>query len=273
MRRLILAAVLVVCVGLPAMAQEQADGPGSRLEQLEARVAALEAERDALRVRLGEAIEALRNLGYAPPPPVLAEPTDPMASPAAVMQTLRRRARLELMPLARASAEDRSAYRQSAQDWVRRMTDAFTGEREWLVRVLGVQMPASGSSVARATVRVQVFDATTAAPLSAAMEIAVPGRIARRMADGGVDRGWRARVSLKPDIRHNPDRAERGPFDYPPFLAPEVEATIGVEWLRFEPTDVPEGFFPALERADPLDEPAASGAGEPAGEVPARQPR
>lgn len=265
--------VLLAYLALPCLAQEGAGGPQDRVAQLEAQIATLERERDELRVRLAEAIEMLRNLGYAPPPPVLAEPIDPMASPVAAMRTLHRRARVDLMPLARASAEDRTAYRQAAQEWVRRMSDAFTGEREWLVRVLSVEMPTSGAGAARARVRLQVFDATTASPLSAAMEVMVPSRIARRMADGGPERGWRARVSLKPDLRHNPDRQERGPFDFPPFLAPEVEGTIGVEWLRFDSTELPEGFFPALEVDDVLVAPGSGGPPDVRNEAPARQPR
>lgn len=271
MSRLCVVALLLVLAGTPCLAQGVADGPEARVALLEARIAELEAERDALRVRLGEAIEALRNLGHAPPPPVLAEPADPMASPAAAMQTLRRRARLELMPLARETADDRVAYRQSAQEWVRRMTEAFTGERDWLVRVLGVDMPTSGSAAARARVRLQVYDPVTASPLSAPMEVSVAGRFARRIADGGVDRAWRARVSLKPEIRHNPDRQERGPFDFPPFLAPEVEATIGVDWLRFEAAEVPEGFFPPLEGDSPAAAPGVDS--ERDGAMPTRQPR
>ncbi|MEQ9095416.1 MAG: hypothetical protein RIE32_04055 [Phycisphaerales bacterium] len=287
------ALVVVACVGLASTLCAQ-DGEGSaasdRIAELQAQVDALSAERDALRdqldqmraqfdemrVRLGEAIEMLRNLGYAPPAPVLAEPADPMASPLAAMQTLRRRARLELASMPRAREDDRAAYRQAARDWVDTMNRVLDGEKDWLVRVLAVDLPASGSSAARATASLQLYDAATGAPLSPPMEVSVPGRVGRRMAAAGADQGWMARVHLRPAVRFNPDRLERGPFDHPPFLAPQVEAEIGVDWLRFEPADVPEGFFPDLPGDDPLAVPDRSGPAAPAqspGDTPARQPR
>lgn len=253
---------------------EPAQTPEERIAALEAELAEVRAERDGLRVRLAEAIEMLRSLGYAPPAPMLAEPSDPMASTIAVMQTLRRRARLELATIPRDNAEDRAAYRKTAQDWTQRMSKALSGEKAWLVRVLQVSLPTSSSTAARATAEVQLFDKATGAPLSLPMEVSVPGRIGRRMAEGGPHQGWTAHVKIQTSVRHNPDRQERGPFDHPPFLAPEVEATVGVEWMRFETTDVPDGFFPPAPGEDPLAVPDAAPSRElaPAAE-PARHPR
>lgn len=275
---------VLACVGLAAATCAQDGGPvdagqseQDRIAALEARVAELVQERDALRVRLAEAIEMLRNLGYSAPDPVLAEPNDPLASPLAAMQTLRRRARLELGSLPRESEADRAAYRRAAQAWVDRMNEGLAGERRWLVRVLSVEMPTSGSSAARAAARVQLFDAATGSALSMPIEVAVPSRVGRRMAEAGSDQGWTAHVVLEPMVRHNPDRLERGPFDFPPFLAPEVEARVGVDWVRFEPAEVPDGFFPPLPGEDELVAPgsgASGGAGAGSGGVePGRQPR
>lgn len=274
-----LAVLLVVGLASCVWAQDAAPtrAPDDRVAQLEAELARVRQERDELRVRLAEAIEMLRNLGYAPPAPMLAEPSDPMASPIAAMQTLRRRARLDLATMPRDSADNRAAYRKSAQEWVERMNTGLAGEKDWLVRVLSVSLPTSSSSAARATAQVQLFDATSGAPLSPPMEVSVPGRVGRRMAEAGPQQGWMARVNLRPSVRHNPDRVERGPFDHPPFLAPEVEATVDVEWLRFEPASVPEGFFPAMPDADPLAVPAQSPEAtpneSPDAAPPARQPR
>lgn len=271
-----LTTLLALSLLTPAVAQQSAAPatPEQRIPQLEAEVARLRQERDELRVRLGEAIEILRNLGYAPPAPLLAEPSDPMASPIAAMQTLRRRARVDLATMPRKTAEDREAYRQAAQNWVDTMNTGLSGEKDWLVRVLRVDLPSSSSSAVRATAVLQLFDAASGAPLSLPMEVSVPGRVGRRMAEGGVNQGWIARVNLKPGVRHNPDRQERGPFDHPPFLAPEVEAVTAVDWLRFEPTVVPEGFFPAAPGEDPLAVPDAAPPREPApANEPARQPR
>lgn len=270
-----LSALLALGLATAAFAQaESTVTPEQRIAQLEAELAQVRAERDQLRVRLAEAIEMLRNLGYAPPAPMLAEPSDPMASPIAVMQTLRRRARLELASVPRDSVEDRAAYRMTAQDWVEKMNEALSGEKDWLVRVLSVSLPTSSSTAARATAELQLFDESTGAPLSLPVEVSVPGRVGRRMADGGPNQGWMAHVKLATNVRHNPDRQERGPFDHPPFLAPEVEATVGVEWMRFETTDVPEGFFPPAPGDDPLAVPerAQDAAPGPSPE-PARQPR
>lgn len=280
-----IAILLYAAFAAVACAQDGAPSPEDRIAALESQLAEVRAERDALRVRLdemrvrlGEAIEMLGNLGYAPPAPVLAEPADPLASPLAAMQTLRRRARLELAPMPRRTAEDRAAYRRTARDWADSMNNALAGERDWLVRVLAVDLPASGSSAARANARLQLFDAATGDPLSAPMDVPVPGRIGRRMAaslDEG-DAGWTARVRLRPDVRHNPDRTERGPFDHPPFMAPQVEAEMGVDWLRFEPASVPEGFFPERSGDDPLALPDESPRAVPAerpDSAPARQPR
>lgn len=269
---------VLLALGLATTAFAQAEPaqprPEDRIAALEAELAMVRAERDGLRVRLAEAIEMLRNLGYAAPAPMLAEPSDPMASPIAVMQTLRRRARLELAPIARDSAEDRAAYRKAAQDWAQKMNEALSGEKDWLVRVLRVSLPMSSSTAARATAEVQLFDASTGAPLSLPLEVSVPGRVARRMANGGTEQGWTAHVKLETKARHNPERQERGPFDHPPFLAPEVEATVGVEWMRFETTDVPEGFFPPAPGDDPLAVPERAQDAAPApSPEPARQPR
>jgi len=275
------AAAVLACVGvaLTACAQDEAPTPqeriAQRIDQLEAQVAELQAERDGLRMRLAEAIEMLRNLGYAPPSPVLAEPSDPMASPLAAMQTLRRRARLELAQMPRDTADERAAYRDAARAWVQTMNEGLAGERRWLVRATDVVLPASSSSAARARARVQLFDAATGAALSMPMEVSVPGRVGRRMAEAGPNQGWTAHVVLKPMVRHNPDRQEAGPFDHPPFLAPEVEARVEVEWLRFEPAEVPQGFFPALpgEPGEGMVVPPSAQASPVDEAVPARQPR
>ena len=268
-----LAVPLCILLASPAFAQEGAASPEDRIAQLQAQVAELIAERDSLRVRLAEAIEMLRNLGYAPPAPVLAEPADPMASPLAAMQTLRRRARLELAPLPRETAEDRAAYREAAQTWVDKMNSALAGEKQWLVRVIEATLPTSSSSAARASAKLQLFDAATGSPLSTPLEVAVPGRVGRRMADAGPDQGWTAHVLLEPKVRLNPDRLDRGPFDHPPFLAPQVEATIEVQWLRFEPATVPDGFFPPLTGEEALEVPTESAPPNPPAADPARQPR
>lgn len=267
----------LLALGLATAAFAQAEStvtPEQRIAQLEAELAQVRAERDQLRVRLAEAIEMLRNLGYAPPAPMLAEPSDPMASPIAVMQTLRRRARLELASIPRDRAADRAAYRKFAQDWVQKMNEALSGEKDWLVRVLRVTLPTSSSTAARATAELQLFDKATGAPLSLPIEVSVPGRIGRRMAEGGTEQGWMAHVELETKVRHNPDRQERGPFDHPPFLAPEVEATVDVEWMRFETTDVPDGFFPPAPGEDPLAVPDAAPSRDPSPATePARQRR
>lgn len=280
-----LALAVVACVGLCSTLFAQDDEPvQDRVAQLEAQVAALTAERDALReelagfrVRLAEAIEILRNLGYAPPAPVLAEPRDPTASPMAAMQTLRRRARLELATVPRRTPDDRTAYARTARDWADSMNEALDVEKDWLVRVLSVDLPTSGSSVARASVRLQLFDAATGAPLSAPMDVSVPNRVGRKMAAGleaqDGSAAWTASVRLRPSVRFNADRLERGPFDHPPFLAPQVEAELGVDWLRFEPATVPEGFFPALPGDDPLAVPDRSPPRTSPDPAPARQPR
>ncbi len=272
---------VLLALGLATTAFSQTQpapsSPEDRIAALEAELAEVKAERDQLRVRMAEAIEMLRNLGYAPPAPMLAEPSDPMASTIAVMQTLRRRARLELASMPRESSADRAAYREAAKDWVERMNKGLSGEKDWLVRVLRVSLPTSSSTSARATAEVQLFDKSTGAPLSLPVEVSVPGRIGRRMADGGPNQGWMAHVKLATNVQHNPDRQERGPFDHPPYLAPEVEATVGVEWLRFETTDVPEGFFPAMPGEDPLavpkESPQAVPNESPDAAPPARQPR
>lgn len=275
MMRVLFSVLLALGLTTTVLAQaEPAQTPGERIAALEAELAEVRAERDGLRIRLAEAIQMLRSLGYAPPAPMLAEPSDPMASTTAVMQTLRRRARLELATIPRDSAEDRAAYRETAQDWTEQMSKALSGEKAWLVRVLQVSLPTSSSTAARATAEVQLFDKATGAPLSLPMEVSVPGRIGRLMADGGPHQGWMAHVKIQTNVRHNPDRQERGPFDHPPFLAPEVEATVGVEWMRFETTDVPDGFFPPAPGEDPLAVPGRSPDAAPSeSPEPARQPR
>ena len=282
------ALAIVACAGLASLALAQdtepaqpgtpaQQSPEDRIAQLESELAKVIQERDELRVRLAEAIAMLRNLGYSAPAPVVAEPADPMASPLAAMQTLRRRARLELSSMPRTTADERAEYREAAQSWVEKMNQGLAGEKQWLVRATNVMLPTSSSSAARATATLQLFDAATGAPLSSPMEVSVPGRVGRRMADAGVNQGWTAHVVLKPDVRHNADRQERGPFDHPPFLAPEVEATVGVDWLRFEPAVVPEGFFPAVPGEDPLAVPDRSPRAvpneSPDAAPPARQPR
>ena len=268
------ALALIAAFGWAAVSLAQEDAPtaGDRVAELEAEVKSLRKERDALRVRLAEAIEMLRNLGYAAPEPVLAEPSDPMASPLAAMRTLRQRARLELKPLARDTVEARQAYRRAAKAWVQTMNEGLRGERRWLVRAMRVTLPTSGSTAARARVELQLFDPATGAPLSMPMEVGVPSRVGRRMAEAGQDVGWTAHVRVVPNVRHNPDRQERGPFDHPPFLAAEVEAKVGVEWLRFEQAEVPADFFPPLRDEDTLVAPSQPTAA-PGDGSPARQPR
>ncbi|GIW74928.1 MAG: hypothetical protein KatS3mg103_1450 [Phycisphaerales bacterium] len=243
----------------------------AHLAALQEEVRRLRAERDELRVRLAEAIEMLRNLGYAPPRPVVQEPSDPMASPLAVMQTLRRRARLELSTIPREKPEDLEVYRRQAQQWAEKMNAALSGQRQWLVRVLDVTPPTSSAPSARGRASVQLFDPATGAVLSLPMDVPVPNRTARRMAQAGPQQGWTAHVRLEPQVRFNSDRLEAGPFDHPPFLAPMVEATLQVHWDRFEPADVPEGFFPPLADELPGTGVQPADADDPAGAPRARQ--
>ena len=267
------ALVFVVSVGFASvtLAQDEATATSDRIDKLEAEVESLRQERDALRIRLIEAIEMLRNLGYAAPEPVLAEPSDPMASPLAAMRTLRQRARLELKSLARDTAEAREAYRRAAKAWVQTMNEGLSGHRKWLVRASRVDLPTSGSTAARARAELQLFDPATGAALSMPMRVSVPSRVGRRMAAAGPSVGWTAVVRIVPNVRHNPDRLERGPFEHPPFLAGEVEGDGSIEWLRFEEAQVPAGFFAPPADADVLVLPREAEA--PVEDAPARQPR
>jgi len=247
-------------------------------DELRQRIAELEAERDLLRRRLAQAVEMLRNLGADPPPTLAPEPVDPLASPANALHALRRRATIELANLPRRTEEDRQRYERLARQWIEKATEGLTGERQWLVRTLGVTMPTSGAAGARALVRLQPVDAATGLPLALPMEAALRPRDARRMADEDAPDAWLATVRLRPQLRYNPDRADPGPFDYPPLLAPHVEGVIDVQWLDFNKADVPPGFFdndpedPDNPRAPRLPSPPPAATPED-GQDSTRQPR
>ncbi|MEO1009338.1 MAG: hypothetical protein AAFX79_12315 [Planctomycetota bacterium] len=229
----------------PAQPSDAAADAEARIAELEARVAALEEERSLLVQRLADAVQMLRNLGFAAPPQMAPEPVDPLASPNALLHTLRRRAAVELGGMPRATQADRLAYDRAASEWIEKANQGLAGERRWLVRVLGVTMPTSGSSAARAAASVQIFDPASGRPLSLPTQVATTSRMARRLADEDAPEAWLATVRVAASVVRNPARTEPGPFDYPPYLAPEVEATVRVEWRDFQPAEVPEGFFDA----------------------------
>lgn len=242
------AITLAMLTGASALGQDHTSGPdGARqgdaqaeIARLRARVAELEAALASASAALAEAqraIDAALGRGGAPArgAPSDALPATPLAGPDALFAALQRdyrRAFAEPGPI--------DQRRVDVGRWCQRIATEMRGRVEWLVALDELVLPTepTGSPAPRApTVRVQVLDAGTLAPVGLPFVAELPERlvplVVRSTARGAV---WRADVDFAAAPAHNPTRASAGAFDHPRFIGPFAEFGFALTWRSLTPS-------------------------------------
>lgn len=238
----LVAALILCCSGESRVACAQSEAELRRTnEQLRTQVRDLERELEAARARIQELereVEVLRRAlaaspgqtpspGTEPPPIDLSNPT---SSPPALLQTLMDEydAAMVEMKHGVAGSGERAAYLRTVTRWVASVNRQYRKPIEWHVRVEEATAARGGSDM-----RVVVVDPESSRAIGEPFTVAVPRAIARRydhLRQRGEDISTLVlRGVLVPDVQVNENRAERGPFNNPPFIGPFAEFGFDLE--------------------------------------------
>lgn len=121
-------------------------------------------------------------------------------------------------------------------EWRDATRQELSGRTRWLVRLTLGDAPQRRSEGWPATV--EVLDPATLGAVEATIALEIPSRLAPRVQEAsaavldGQERVpvFAAELELLADPQLNPDRSERGPFDYPPLVGPGIEFDYGLRW-------------------------------------------
>lgn len=218
-----------------------------RKEVREARdqVMALRDEMSALKSDISQikAMLASMTRPSAPPPaPTITVPSDPMASPDALLAGLRTR---YAKAFAGVVADNDLARRERLKEidrWVRDINRELRGKVRWLVRVEGVEPTASQPSSPNPALReaayvvsYTVLDATSRAAISEPQTVPVPSHIGNKLKDHPAGTIAEVGAFMTAATVFNDARVDTGIFGVPVMVGPYVEHGLNVEWTSVEP--------------------------------------
>lgn len=230
----------------------------ARIDELAARLDELQGENRALRRSLLEASRGTPEAGTpspeqtepgetaAPVQPVPGGGREPLSSPDSLFVAL---VLDHAETISQIDGQDQEAIRKRVQDWTRSARRRFSGQTEWLLRLEPIEMVETDrAEPPRKLAMATVLDPATQDALSIPFPIEVPDRFHARLvgprqgpSDGqgdgqGGGRGgekslWISRVQMEAKPVFEPERAEAGPFNYPPFIGPYAGFGCTVQML------------------------------------------
>jgi len=196
-----------------------------RLAQAEQRIRALESERASMVQELARARQTKSEQASAEGTPALDAPTEPMAqvpadpfaSPASMLNELRKRYELEFADVPHDTDPAIEAYKQDAKAWCTSGVRDLRARREWLLRVIEIT-PRPGDR-RKVDALVRVIDEGSTLPIGKAFDITLDATHARKI-EAGKDRYpyWRATVVLAAAPVFNEARTDPGVFEHPAFI-------------------------------------------------------
>ncbi len=207
-----------------------------RLARAEERIRQLEAERDALRAQLTEArkgAQAASGGGSQAPSEELAPvPDDPFASPASMLQALRKRYEIEFAGLPHDTDPAIEAYKRDVQAWCRNVSRELRGRGQWVVQVLKLEEIPHDRRSFEALLR--VIDPSSGLPIGQPFLATIDASDARQI-ERLKDRFhyWKASVMVAATPRYNEQRVDEGVFEHPPFVGRYCDFGIELDFKRF----------------------------------------
>lgn len=252
MRRYALAAVAVlVLFGPPASVRaSQAPPPPDEVAVLKARIADLEAQLQAARLRIIELETTLtkaQSEAKTPGAPADATaPGDETRSPQHLLNVLKAEF-AEAFPDP-APSDERGRYQRLrvVSQWANKINRDHRVRVDWVCRIVSRDL----ISEDEAYVDLLVVDPATGEEVGSRFVIKWPRRLRATLARFEDGRLIRLRGLLEPEVRTNESRAEPGAFDIPPLIGPYVEFRFTVQVMAVAAVDKqpPAGGPPPAER-------------------------
>jgi hypothetical protein len=172
-------------------------------------------------------------------PPAFDLPTDPLASPDAMLAFLRERYATAFADPIPDTERARAEHLKLVERWCRDAAREFRGKTRWLVRLESLEDPApvpdrpKAESLAPATFT--VLDATSRRPLSAQHTTRIPKSLADRLKDHPPGTLVEVGLFLAAEPHFNPDRTEPNMFGQPVMIGPYAEHRLTLDWISVEP--------------------------------------
>lgn len=258
-RPTLLSALITVLIALPARGQDEVAQLRRELAEAQARIAALEQQRDVLMQQLTQTLSELAALraarGEDEPAAAPELPLDPFACPDSMLAEVQRRYQREIAPLPAGTAPEKRRRQEELVRWIKTSNRTLRSHVRWRVAVSELR-PAERGDDFDATMA--IIDPATNQPIGRAFRVVVPGRFAARILYEQRFEQWDVSAMFIADLRHRPERLEPGVFDAPPFVGPEVEFGYTLDWEGLAGFDPQKPVKPApADAPPPADLPAS----------------
>jgi len=205
-----------------------------QLEQARERIAALNEEMARLREQLAEGGGARARPGSPAGGASSGEvPSDPMASPESLFETLRESYVSNFGGEPYDTRADQNRLRRMVSSWVRDMQREHRGNIKWHVRILD----ASQADERGGPVRFQVVDPATGADIGEPTEALFPARMARRIDSATPDEVWvmEGRTSARPMVNRTRIEEDDDPQSGARYIGPFAEFAYELAIESIEP--------------------------------------
>lgn len=155
-------------------------------------------------------------------------PTDPLASPASMLRTLRESWERSFAGLSLETEEARTEYQRRLTQWADSVQRSMHGNTRWRLLITEIQ---PGARLRDAAARFQVIDPGTGLPIGKSFQGTIPSRMFLKMDSVTEPQLWDVTLTLKPKPTINTNRLSAGAFDYPPLIGPMVEFQFDFDWI------------------------------------------
>lgn len=203
-----------------------------RLAKAEERIRQLEGERGRLLEELAKLRQAPAAGGGesagSPGEATAAVPADPFASPASMLEELRRRYEGRFAGVAHDTEPAIRAYREDVRAWCESGVRDLRDRRQWVVRVL--EMKESADDKRYVDARLRVIDEASGLAIGGAFNVRLSAADAR-LIERGKDRFplWRATVVVGGAPVFNEQRVDAGVFEHPAFVGRYCDFGIEID--------------------------------------------
>jgi len=248
--RTLLPLLTALALACPAFAQSAEDLKREN-DQLKKQVQDLQRQLDAAKRQVEELQRRLDAAtggsasAEAPAAEVTIDESQPNASPRALFNAIvtSHDEAMKDKEMGRASDRTRTAYMRELERWVALANNQFKSQIEWTVRIEDMT---TTRGVTEATL--MAVDPVTGAELGDPFTVILSNAIMRRLTPAMQHKDVKQLTLagvITPIVRLNPNRAERGAFDVPRFVAPFVEYGFSVEARSLVPVEEKKAEEPA----------------------------
>lgn len=171
----------------------------------------------------------------APPANTAAVPTEPLAAPEALFNSLAKDYQDALGTLPQDSDADRRRYHREVTNWARNTERKVRGDINWLITITDIY-----EEHGQSTIDFHTLDPVSGLPYSTAKsQIVVPTRTIKALLDKPDQRVWKLTGKLIAKPTFNAERADAGMFDSPKLIGPYAEFGMDVNIQTLTPAVAP----------------------------------